>query len=255
MDFGEFSITKREIIFSIVILAFMLTLGFIFHGMIDDSLMLKHQEYNTALCIENDADMFNYAMSTNVGNSYVHGTVTAVDPVSCFELGGEYSYVKKVKEKYTRHTRTVTKTRTVNGKTQTYTDTEVYWTWDHVKTWHDSSTKIEFLDAEFDYGVISLPMASYIKTEKESNKIRYKYYGAPTSVDAVIYANLANNTITNVKAYHNTTIEKAHKAMVSKGELVIFWVFWVPLTGGAVFAFIYIDNHWLEDRRKSRYGY
>ena len=37
MYFGDFSITKREIIFSIVILAVMLTLGFIIHGAIDES--------------------------------------------------------------------------------------------------------------------------------------------------------------------------------------------------------------------------
>lgn len=254
MYFGDFSITKREIIFSIVILAVMLTLGFIIHGAIDESLMLKHQEYNTALRIENDADMFNYAMSTNIGNSYVHGTVTAVDPVPCFELGGEYSSVKKVKEKYTMHTRTVTRTRVVNGKTQTYTTTETYWTWDHVQTWRDFSSKIEFLEAEFDYGTISLPGENYLKTVKESSHIRYKYYGAPTSGDVVIYAKLADNTITNVKTHHNVTIEDAHKSMTSKGELILFWVLWVLLTGGAVFAFVYIDNHWLEDRRKHRYG-
>ena len=62
MAFGDFTITKREIIFSIVIIAIMLTLGFIIHGSIDNAMMLKHQEYNTALRIENDADMFNYGM-------------------------------------------------------------------------------------------------------------------------------------------------------------------------------------------------
>ena len=252
MYFGDFTITKREIIFSIVIIAVMLTLGFIIHGSIDNALMLEHQKYNTALRIENDADMFNYAMSTNIGNSYVHGTVTTVDPVSCFEAGGEYSSVKKVKEKYTMHTRTVTETYYVNGQARTRTRTEVYWTWDHVKTWRDHSTKIEFLEAEFDYDTISLPGESYIKTDYETSHIRYLYYGAPTSVDAVIYADLANNTIINVKTYHNTTIEKTHERMTSKDELVIFWIFWVILTGGAVFAFVYVDNHWLEDRRKCR---
>lgn len=253
MDFGNFSITKREIIFSVVILAVMLVFGFLIHGAIDDSLMLKHQEYNTALRIDGDADMFSYAMQTNIGNSYVHGTITTVDPVPCFEVGGEYSSVKKVKEKYTRHTRTVTETYVVNGKTKTRTRTEVYWTWDHVKTWSDSSSTIEFLEEQFPYGTISLPGESYIDTIKESSHIRYKYYGAPTTCDATIYADLRDNTISDVRTYHNTSIEDAHKFMTSKGELIIFWVLWIPLTGGAVFAFVYIDNHWLEDRRKSHY--
>jgi hypothetical protein len=255
MDFGDFTITKREVIFSVVILAVMLTIGFIIHGNIDNSLMLKHQEYNTALRIDNDADMFSYAMQTNIGNGYVHGTITTVDPVQCFEIGGEYSSVRKVKERYTRHTRTVTKTKTVNGKTQTYTETEAYWTWDTVQSWSNHSTAIEFLGEQFSYGTISLPGESYIDTIKESSHVRYKYYGAPTTCDATIYADLRDNTISKVRTYHNTTIEGAHKNMTSKGELVIFWIFWVPLTGGAVFAFVFIDNYWLEDRRKNYYDY
>jgi len=253
MDFGDFTITKREVIFSIVILALMLTLGFVIHGSIDNALMLEHQEYNTALRIDRDADMFSYAMQTDIGNAYVCGTISTVDPVTFEEIGGEYSYVKKVKERYTRHTRTVTETYTVNGKTKTRTRTEVYWTWDTIQTWSDHSTTIEFLEVQFPYETISLPGTSYITTIKESSNIRYKYYGAPTTCDATIYADLRDDTISNVRTYHNTTIEKAHEYMTSKGELVIFWIFWIPLTGGAVFAFVYIDNHWLEDRRKSRY--
>lgn len=253
MDFGDFTITKREVIFSIVILAVMLTLGFVIHGSIDNALMLKYQKYNTALRIDEDADMFSYAMHTNIGNAYVYGTISTVDPVTFEEIGGEYSSIRKVKEKYTMHTRTVTKTRTVNGKTETYTTTETYWTWDHVKTWTDHSNVIEFLEVKFPYGTISLPGESHIKTIKESSRIRYQYYGAPVSCNATIYADLRDNTISNVRTYHNTSIENAHKLMTSKGELVLFWILWVFLTGGAVFAFVYIDNHWLEDRRKSRY--
>lgn len=253
MDFGDFTITKREIIFSIVILAVMLTLGFVIHDSIDNALMVEYQKYNTALRIDGDADMFSYAMSTNIGNAYVHGIVNTVDPVPCFEIGGEYSSVEKIKERYTMHTRTVTKTRTVNGKTQTYTEVETYWTWDRVQSWSDHSTTIKFLESEFPYGTISLPGQSYIETIKESSHVRYKYYGAPTSCDATIYADLRDNTISDVRTYYNTSIEDAHKLMTSKGELVLFWFLWIPLTGGAIFAFVYIDNHWLEDRRKNHY--
>lgn len=255
MDFGNFTITKREIIFSIVILAIMLTIGFIIHGAIDNSLMLKHQEYNTALRIDNDADMFNYGISTNVGNVYAHGTVRAVDTVSYPEVKGEYSYIKKVKERYTQHTRVVTETYTVNGKTQTRTRTETYWTWDHVKTWSEHSKKITFLGAEFDYGKIDFPGASHIDTQYETSDIRYVYSGAPIKADVVIYADLRDNTINDVQQYFNTTIEEAHEMMTSKAGLVVFWVVWALLSGGAVFGFVYIDNHWLEDRRNSRYEY
>ena len=255
MNFGDFTITKREVIFSIVILAVMLTLGLMIHGSIDNAMMAKHQEYNMALRIDNNADMFTYDMSTNVGNAYVYGVMDTVDPVSFEEIEGEYSSITKVKEKYTMHTRTVTKTRTVNGKTQTYTTTETYWTWDRVGSWSDHSSKITFLGVEFDYGIFSMPSEYHLDTIKESSHIRYKYYGAPTTAEGTLYADLRDNTINNTRMYYYTSIEEAHALMTSKAGLVIFWIVWVILSGGAVFCFVYIDNHWLEDKRSYRYRY
>lgn len=255
MNFGDFTITKREVIFSIVILAVMLTLGLMIHGSIDNAMMAKHQEYNMALRIDNNADMFTYGMSTNVGNAYVYGVMDTVDPVSFEEIEGEYSSITKVKEKYTMHTRTVTKTRTVNGKTQTYTTTETYWTWDRVGSWSDHSAKITFLGVEFDYGIFSMPSEYHLDTIKESSHIRYKYYGAPTTAEGTLYADLRDNTINNTRMYYHTSIEEAHALMTSKAGLVIFWIVWVILSGGAVFCFVYIDNHWLEDKRSYRYRY
>ena len=110
------TITKRETIVSVAIVALMLVFGFMIHGAINDSLMLKYQKYNTALQITEDADMFEYAMKTNIGNSFVYGNLVCVDSVTYPEIGGEYSYVEKVKERYTKHTRVVTYTVTVNGK-------------------------------------------------------------------------------------------------------------------------------------------
>lgn len=255
MNFGDFTITKREVIFSIVILAVMLTLGLMIHGSIDNAMMAKHQEYNMALRIDNNADMFTYGMSTNVGNAYVYGVMDTVDPVSFEEIEGEYSSITKVKEKYTKHTRTVTKTRTVNGKTRTYTTTETYWTWDRVGSWSDHSSKITFLGVEFDYGIFSMPSEYHLDTIKESSHIRYKYYGAPTTAEGTLYADLRDNTINNTRMYYYTSIEEAHAFMTSKADLVIFWIVWVILSGGAVFCFVYIDNHWLEDKRSYRYRY
>lgn len=250
MDFGNFTITKREVIFGIVILAVMLTLGLVIHGSIDNALMMEHQKYNTALCIDKDADMFAYAMKTNIGNSYVRGPLRAIDTVTFPEIGGQYSYIEKVKERYTQHTRTVTETYTVNGKTQTRTRVETYWTWDRVQSWEDHSKKIEFLGSEFDYGLIDFPGTSYITTIKESGHVRYKYYGAPTECEATIYADLRNDTVKVQRTFHNTSIEDARKSMTGKGGLVIFWVIWIALTAGALYGFIYFDNHWLEDRKQ-----
>ena len=112
----EMRVTKREILVSVAIICIMILLGVVISGSINDAVMAKQQEYNTALQINKDKDLFEYGMETNVGNAFIYGDLKAVDTVTFPEIGGKYSYVRKVKERYTRHTRTVTKTRTVNGK-------------------------------------------------------------------------------------------------------------------------------------------
>jgi hypothetical protein len=246
-------VTKREVLFSIVIICVMLIIGIVIAGNINDAVMEKQQEYITALQINNDKDLFEYGMRTNIGNAFVYGELKAVDTVTFDEIGGEYSYVEKVKERYTRHTRTVTKTRTVNGKKQTYTETEVYWTWDKIDSWHKHSDKITFLDVEFDYGTINFPYTEYICTIKESSKIRYKYYGDPVYSTGTIYTNLKDDTIPKSTMYHGCTIEETIEIKTSDFGIVFFWICWIFLTGGVVYGFYYIDNRWLEDNNRKRY--
>lgn len=249
--YDDFKITKREVVFSIVIIAVMLVVGFIIHGNINDSLMLKYQEYNTALQIDNNANMFAYGMSTNIGNAFVYGELKSVDTVTFEEIGGEYSYVKKVKERYTRHTRLVTKTYTdADGNTHTYTEEEVYWTWDEVDRWTKHSEKIIFVGVEFDYGTIEFPSSDYITTQKESSTIRYKYYGSPAECSGTLYAELKDNTINKTKFYTNFTIDETISHLETEWQLVVFWIVWIIFIGCCVIGFCYLDNKWLEDKKK-----
>ena len=119
-DFGDFKITKREILASIFIIAVMILFGILISSKISEHQMDKNEIYNKAVKIESQ-EMFQYGMDTNVGNAFVYGELKAVDTVTYPEIGGEYMYVEKVKERYTMHTRTVTYT-TGSGKTrQTHT--------------------------------------------------------------------------------------------------------------------------------------
>lgn len=231
---------------SIIIVLIMLLLGVVIHGNINDALMLEYQKYNTALQIDNDSELFIYGMKTNVGNAFVYGDLKAVDTVTYPEIGGEYSYIEKVKEKYTMHTRVVTYTVTVNGKSQTRTRTETYWTWDRVDSWSKHCEKISFLDVEFDYGIINFPSSDYIATQNESSKIRYKYYGSPTKCTGTIYTILKDNTINETSFYNGHTIDETIESLKSGWQLILFWFFWILLTGGCVYGFYYIDNKWLE---------
>jgi hypothetical protein len=244
-----FDITLRELLFSIVIILVMITVGFFLSEKIASKSDEANQEYYQAIKIEDDTELFKYGMRTDVGNAFISGTLEAVDPVSYCELDGEYAYVKKVKEEYTKHTRRVAHTRTFNGKTETYYTTETYWTWDRVGSEEIHCTKISFCGVEFDYGIIDFPSTYCADTIKTSSHIRYEYYVCDTSCDGTIYCRLGDNTITGAKFMDGVGTEEALELMCSSGTVaqVTFWIFWIILIGAAVFGFCYIDNRWLED--------
>ena len=246
IDLGEFTITKREILLSIAIIAVLLALGLWISDGITESQMDRNMVYDQALRVD-ETDIFEYGMRTNVGNAFVYGDLKAVDTVSFPEIDGEYMTVRKIKERYTKHTRTVTKTRTVNGKTQTYTEIETYWTWDEIDRETLRNERITFLNVEFERGKIEIPGMRYLDTIKESSKIRYQYYGTGTEFVGTIYTDLRDNTISDGYAfYENRTIDQTIEHLKVPVGTIGFWIFWVFFMGGALYGFFYIDNHWLE---------
>ena len=245
-NFGDFEITKREILASISIIAVMILIGVLISSKISEYQMDKNESYNKAVKIES-TDLFQYGMDTNVGNAFVYGELKAVDTVIYPEIDGEYMYVKKVKERYTKHTKKVTKYKTVNGKKKSYTITKIYWTWDTVGSEDKKSKELMFCGITFSSNKINLPYSNYINTIKESSHIRYKYYGIGTEFTGTIFTDLRDKTISdNTNFYNNMDIEETVKYLESGGSEIIFWIFWILLTGGCVFGFYYIDNEWLE---------
>lgn len=239
-------ITKREIIASIVIISILLIIGFFISEGITNSQNDKDAEYIKATHIE-DQELFQYGMDTNIGNTFVYGDLIAVDTVSYPEIDGEYMYVKKIKEKYTRHTRTVTKTKTVNGKTKTYTETEIYWSWDRVNSEDKTCKKITFCGITFPANKIQTPSAGYINTIKESSHIRYKYYGTPIKHTGTIYTYLSDGTIPdNTAFYENISIDDLLEHYTSHIGNVVFWIVWIIFIAFVVCGFYYLENNWLE---------
>ena len=236
-------VTKREIIISIAIAAIMLIIGFSISGKIIDAQNDKNAEYQKAVHIE-DSELFQYGMDTNVGNAFVYGDLKAVDVVTFDEIGGEYLYVEKVKEKHTLHTRTYT---VKVGKTTTVR-TETYWTWDEVNRENKQSLEIMFCGVVLPSIKVEIPDTEYIDTIKESSKIRYKYYGTPIKHTGTVYTKLSDGTILdNSRFFKDYTIEQALDSCTSGVGNVMFWALWIVLTVGAVVGFCYLDNRWLED--------
>lgn len=245
-DFGDFEITKREILASISIIAVMILFGILISSKISECQMDKNEIYNKAVKIESQ-EMFQYGMDTNVGNAFVYGDLKAVDTVTYPEIGGEYMYVEKIKEQYTMHTRQVAHTRTVNGKSQTYYTTETYWTWDKVGSEDIKCKEILFCGVIFTSNKIDLPGTDYIDTIKESSHVRYKYYGVDTEYKGTIFTDLRDKTISdNTSFYNNLTIDETIERLESDFPIIIFWIFWVILIGEMVFGFYYLDNKWLD---------
>lgn len=242
-DFGDFEITKREILASISIIAVMLLIGVLISGKISEQQLDENEVYNKAVKIDN-ADLFQYGMDTNVGNAFVYGDLISIDTVAYPEIGGEYMYIEKVKEKYTKHTRTVTYK---GSKGKTHKKKETYWTWDRVGSEEKKCQEISFCGITFSSNKIDLPSANYIDTIKESSHIRYKYYGIGTKYTGTIFTDLRNQTIPdNTKFYVDKNIEETVGYLEAGGGVVAFWIFWVVLIGGCVFGFYYMDNKWLE---------
>lgn len=236
-------IKRREIIASISIIAIMLLVGILLSGKISEFQMDANEKYNKAIKIESE-ELFKYGMNTNAGNAFIYGELEAVDTVGYSEIDGKYLSVKKVKERYTMHTRTVT--TTVNGKTTTRTET--YWTWDVVGKEQLQSKKIKFLGIEFNSTQFNIPSASYICTIKESSHIRYKYYGYPAKSKGTIFTYLADGNIEKegIEIYKDMTIEQTVDYLESGVWVIVFWVFWLIFIGIVVFLFCLSENRWLD---------
>lgn len=242
-DFGDFEITKREILASISIIAVMILFGILISSKISEHQMDKNEIYNKAVKIENQ-EMFQYGMDTNVGNAFVYGDLKAVDTVTYPEIGGEYMSVSKDEEHYTRHTRTVYEYDEDGNVTGSHE--EEYWTWDLYDSDNKHCDKVTFLGIEFDYGQIYKPYKNYIDTIDGGYHVRYVYYGSKTEYTGTIFTKLDNHTINKTKFYKDMNINDTVDHLQSNVGVIVFWIFWVILIGGMVFGFYYLDNRWLD---------
>ena len=236
-------ITKREIIASVSVLAIMFILGIIVGGYYDDYYQDLHAKYHKAFKIKEDKDIFTYGMKTNIGHAFVEGELKAIDPVSHEDVEDEYLVLRRVKEKYTMHTRTVT--TKVNGKTKTKTET--YWTWDEVDRETYRAEEVNFLGVDFKASQFDLPATSYITTVSGGYHIRYKYCGLDKSFKATIFTQLKDNNIqeSEVEVNRDKTIQEVLEEYTNNSHMLMFWFLWFVLTGLVVYLFVYLDNDWL----------
>lgn len=240
-------VTKREVLASVGIVAVMLLIGMVISQRIWQAKLDQDEIYQKAAEIA-DAELFQYGMRTGLGNAFVHGELSAVDPVSFPEIGGEYMALEKVKERHTRHTRQVRHTRTnAKEKTETYYTTEEYWTWDRVSSEEKTCKEVLFCGAVFPSTKIQLPGMEYIATIRESAKIRYKYYGTGASCTGTVFTELRDGGISEDSPfYKDMDIEEARKFLESRDWRWVFWLVWAGVTGALTYGFFRLENWWME---------
>ncbi len=238
---GNIEIKKSEIIFSIIIIAVMMILGFSISEKIRQNLLEQYMEYDTAVKIDSE-ELFLHGMSTNIGNAFVYGNLKALDPVSLPEIDGEYSYIRKEEQEYRKHYRWV-KYKDKDGKEKKRK--EEYWTWDTMRTYKEKSTRISFLNVEFEYEQIPFPSNHYLDTIYHGYYHRNVYYVTDTAFTGTIFTYLKDDTISKTSFYENRTISETVDYLESGIELVLFWIGWIILTAIAVVGFYYAENKWL----------
>lgn len=249
MYIGDIEITKREILSSVAIVLVMLMIGFSIHSVILQNTLDNNEVYNKAIKITS-ADEFIYGVKTNIGNAFVQGELSAVDPVSYPELKENYMYVSKETQKYTEHTRTVTYT---DDEGNVHTETETYWTWDRIDFESKISKEVLFNTVKFNTSQFDIPYEHHINTIRTGN-IRYIYRGVDLKHNGTILATLKDNNVFNIDnkkkkiPFHTQNIQKTYEYYISSGTawLVLFWFCWIILIIGALFFFYHFENKWLE---------
>ena len=94
----------------------------------------------------------------------------------------------------------------------------------------------------------------YIDTVKTSSKVRFVYHGVPSVFSASFAANTSNGYITSfdegiIQLYPDKTPDEliAFEKNGASLWITLFWIFWIIITGIALYGYVYLENDYLED--------
>lgn len=235
-------VTFREVIVSIIIICVLTIIGLNISNRIHNHIVDGNNKYETAVQIDNNEEQFGYALKTNFGDALVYGHLDVVDEVNIDDVRG--MYVSRELEKYTRHTRTVSYKC---GK-QTCHRTEVYWTWDHVKTDATKSGWVTFCGQRFSTYVFPIPGDNYVKTVSAGHHLRHVYRRVDSHYIGTLYSFVDKHTINNPEFKPNVSIDSAVETFKTGfWPKYMFWVIWIILSVVGVVYFCYAENAWLNE--------
>jgi hypothetical protein len=239
-------ITIREKLVSIVIVLLMIGLGFFIAESIHDKVSSDNEKYYKALKVNNNPDLFDYAIRTQVGDMLSYGQFKANDPVSDSLIKGKYFYIDKAEEHYTMHTRVVSYKC---GK-HTCHRTEHYWTWDKYGEQQFNTKTFTYLGRKFNYNKVNFYNDQYYDTVNTGFHVRFKFYVIPKEFNGTLYSKSVDKTIKENSLYVNQKInevvnDKEHSA---DNWVIFFWVMWGILIVAIVIVFVVLENKFLNNK-------
>lgn len=235
--------TFREILVSVLIILAMIALGLFIANGIHDSATEDSEVYFKALKVDNDPDLFDYAIRTEVGDTLSYGTFKANEPVKDKLIDGEYFAIRKTEEHYTMHTRTVSYKC---GKS-TCTRTETYWTWDSVGTETEHTKSFNYLGADFNFDKVDFSNYKYKEKVKTEPNVRYVFDVIPKEFNGTLYAKAKDKTISKTTLFYGEKIKSVMEAKETQADryTLIFWICWGFLIVVIVVIFAVLDNRYL----------
>lgn len=265
--FEDIEVTPREIIFSIIILCFMIGIGIFFNQKISEYNSNDDMKYKTSVRVSNKAD-FDYVLSTQEGRILVQAPFQAVRGVQFREMKGSYLAVDRYREEYKRHEDTYTDSK---GHTHTHT----YWKWDPAGTDTLEAQRVSVYNKEYPTTKFELPDLkdlsgkTALKPQYQHKDffgdtsdyyypyphVRYSYAALPIKLTGSFQAvaddkglhgldgpnmNVITGTLKDLDESHN----QGHI-----GLIVGFWFVWLLFTALVIFLFVSWRNQWLEDKK------
>lgn len=256
-------ITLREILVSIAIFFVLSGIGYLIYEYIDDKSEIK--KYETAQIIEDNKEKLDYLVNTKFGNVLISSTFKTgdKDAAKFDEINGEYAFIKRVKERYTMHTRTFC---SGSGKNMVCRP-EMYWTWDCVDSDKKYAKNINFIGYSFDGKKLlnqvpnkNLKLSKKIYNQKyekietkyvyETSDVRYYYEYIPLNFKATVFTNTRDKELfKDYTLFYKKTPEQVVENIKSstKTNKLSFIIVWLLMTAGVIYWYISLDNNYLED--------
>nr|DAY77408.1 MAG TPA: hypothetical protein [Caudoviricetes sp.] len=265
-------ITKREILVSVIMVCLLLCLGLFIDSKIVEGQTLSKEKYNKALKIDNNNNMFKYAIKTNIGNIINYGKFKVDKGVNSEWLKNDYMYINKIAEEYTRHYKIVC---SGSGKTRSC-HTKTYYTWDKINSQVSNVTTLKYSGLSFNFNEFENYPTYRLELNKDTvidNKVdkiknnciyetirtfgsdvgdkRYLYEVVNKNFSGTVFGTAKNNKFTDgrkltINAQNIKQFIRKNKNNYNTGRIV-FWILYIVIGGCGIGCYLYLENDYLED--------